>query len=102
MAATFRQVEDGWRAAGRAGRPRFVCQGSFALGPDATERGAANVRAYYAYWPARAEIIVQGLLTTPRTIRDYLAACEALGADEVSLNATVAELEQVERLRDAV
>ncbi|MDP8923703.1 MAG: LLM class flavin-dependent oxidoreductase, partial [Chloroflexota bacterium] len=58
-------------------------------------------RAYYAYWPARAEVIVQGLLTTPQAIRDYVAACAALGADEVSLNATVADLDQVERLRDA-
>ena len=102
MATTFRLVEEGWREAGRSGRPRFVCQGSFALGPDAAARGAANVRTYYAYWPARAEIIVQGLLTTSQAIRDYVAACEALGADEVSLNATVAELEQIERLRDAV
>lgn len=102
MTDTFRLVEAGWRAAGRAGRPRFVCQGSFALGPDAAERGAVNVRAYYDYWPPRAEVIVQGMLTTPQAIRDYLSACEAIGADEVSLNATIADLDQVERLRDAL
>ena len=35
-------------------------------------------------------------------IHDYIQACEALGADAVSLNATIADLGQVERLRDAV
>jgi alkanesulfonate monooxygenase SsuD/methylene tetrahydromethanopterin reductase-like flavin-dependent oxidoreductase (luciferase family) len=102
MAGTYRAVEEGWRAAGRAGRPRFVSQGSFALGPDAAERGAANVRAYYDYWPERAEVIVRGLLTTPDAIREYVRACEDIGADEVTLNATIAELDQVERLRDAI
>ena len=102
MADTYRLVEEGWRAAGRAGRPRFVSQGSFALGPDAAERGAAHVRAYYAYWPERAEVIVRGLLTTPAAIRDYVRACEEIGADEVSLNATIAELDQIDLLRDAI
>ena len=101
MADTYRLVEEGWRAAGRSGRPRLVAQGSFALGPDAAERGAANVRAYYAYWPERAEVIVRNLLTTPEAIRDYVRACEDIGADEVSLNATVADLDQIDRLRDA-
>ena len=102
MVETYRLVEDGWRAAGRSGRPRFVAQGSFALGPASAERGAANVRAYYAYWPERAEVIVRTLLTTPEAIRDYVRACEDIGADEVSLNATIAELDQIQLLREAI
>ena len=102
MVETYRLVEDGWRAAGRSGRPRFVAQGSFALGPASAERGAANVRAYYAYWPERAEVIVRTLLTTPEAIRDYVRACEDIGADEVSLNATIAELDQIRLLREAI
>ena len=102
MAACFRHVEEGWRAAGRTGRPRFVALNAFALGPDAEERGQASVRAYYAYWTERVDVIARGTLTTPAAIREFVGACEAIGVEEVLLNPTIADLDQVERLREVV
>jgi hypothetical protein len=102
MERCFRHVEDGWQSAGRAGRPRFVALNAFALGPDAAARGEVSVRAYYAYWRERVDFIAQSTLTTPAAIREFVAACEAIGVDEVLLNPTIAELDQIERLREIV
>ncbi len=49
-----------------------------------------------------AEQVVQSLLTTPEDIKEAIQAYEAIGADEVILWPTVAELDQVHRLADAV
>jgi alkanesulfonate monooxygenase SsuD/methylene tetrahydromethanopterin reductase-like flavin-dependent oxidoreductase (luciferase family) len=102
MAACYRHVEEGWRAVGRPGRPRFVGLSAFALGPDAAERGERSVRAYYAYWPERVDFIARSTLTTPSAVREFVGACEAIGVDEVLLNPTIAELDQIERLREIV
>ena len=102
MAACYKLVEDGWREAGRPGRPRFVGLGAFALGPDAEERGAVSVRHYYAYWTERVDSIARSTLTTPESIRDFVRACEDIGVDEVLLNPTIADLDQVARLREIV
>ncbi len=42
----YQTVEDAWKKAGRSERPRLVATGSFALGPNAAERGAAQARHY--------------------------------------------------------
>jgi alkanesulfonate monooxygenase SsuD/methylene tetrahydromethanopterin reductase-like flavin-dependent oxidoreductase (luciferase family) len=102
IAACYRHVLDGWKAAGRSGRPRLVALNAFALGPDAAERGELSVRAYYAYWPERVDFIAQSTLTTPEAIREFVRACEEIGVEEVLLNPTIAELDQVERLREIV
>ena len=98
----YRHVEEGWRAAGRSGRPRFVALNAFALGPDAETRGEQSVRAYYAYWTERVDFIARSTLTTPAAIREFVGACEAIGVEEVLLNPTIADLDQVERLREIV
>jgi alkanesulfonate monooxygenase SsuD/methylene tetrahydromethanopterin reductase-like flavin-dependent oxidoreductase (luciferase family) len=102
MATCYRHVEDGWRAAGRGGRPRFVALNAFALGPDAARRGEQSVRAYYGYWTERVDFIAQSTLTTPSAIREFVGACESIGVEEVLLNPTVADLDQIERLREIV
>lgn len=102
MAACFAHVEDGWREAGRSGRPRFLALNAFALGPDAEARGEESVRAYYAYWPERVDSIARSTLTTPAAIREFVSACEAIGVEEVLLNPTIADLDQIERLREIV
>ncbi|MGE3909674.1 MAG: LLM class flavin-dependent oxidoreductase [Chloroflexota bacterium] len=102
MAACYRLVEEGWREAGRTGRPRFLGLGAFALGPDAEERGAVSVRHYYAYWTERVDFIARSTLTTPQAIQDFVRACEDIGVDEVLLNPTLPELDQVARLREVV
>jgi alkanesulfonate monooxygenase SsuD/methylene tetrahydromethanopterin reductase-like flavin-dependent oxidoreductase (luciferase family) len=98
----FGHVMDGWQSAGRSGKPRFVALNAFALGPDAAARGEVSVRAYYEYWKERVDFIAQSTLTTPAAIREFVSACEAIGVDEVLLNPTIAELDQIDRLREVV
>lgn len=102
IAACYRHVLDGWNAAGRSGRPRLVALNAFALGPNAAERGERSVRTYYAYWSERVDFIAQSTLTTPEAIRAFVGACEEIGVEEVLLNPTIADLDQVERLREIV
>jgi alkanesulfonate monooxygenase SsuD/methylene tetrahydromethanopterin reductase-like flavin-dependent oxidoreductase (luciferase family) len=102
MATAFKIVEDGWRAAGRAGRPRFVGLNAYALGPDAEARSEATVRPYYSYWPERVDFIVNSTLTTPAAIREFVQACADIGVDEVLLNPTIADLDQIARLREVI
>jgi alkanesulfonate monooxygenase SsuD/methylene tetrahydromethanopterin reductase-like flavin-dependent oxidoreductase (luciferase family) len=102
IATCFRHVLDGWMAAGRSGRPRLVALNAFALGPDAAARGEQSVRAYYAYWPERVDFIAQSTLTTPESIRAFVRTCEEIGVEEVLMNPTIADLDQIDRLREVV
>jgi alkanesulfonate monooxygenase SsuD/methylene tetrahydromethanopterin reductase-like flavin-dependent oxidoreductase (luciferase family) len=102
IAACYRHVLDGWKAAGRSGRPRLIALNAFALGPDAAERGEQSVRAYYAYWPERVDFIAQSTLTTPEAIRTFVRACKEIGVEEILLNPTIADLDQIDRLRQVV
>src|SRR5260221_5456894 len=42
-------AEQAWKAAGRAGKPRFVAATYWGLGPNAAERVGAYIRSYYAF-----------------------------------------------------
>jgi alkanesulfonate monooxygenase SsuD/methylene tetrahydromethanopterin reductase-like flavin-dependent oxidoreductase (luciferase family) len=102
MAPAYKVVQDGWSSAGRSGRPRFVAVGYFALGPDTAERGAVNVRHYYATMGDYAEHALCSLCTTPEEIRAYVRACEEAGADEVGFMPTIPEMHQLSCLADVV
>ncbi|MER6842611.1 LLM class flavin-dependent oxidoreductase [Streptomyces platensis] len=98
----FRQVEDAWDRAGRTGRPRLLAQVNAALGPEPTlDRARAEVRAYYAPH-SFADHVVNGLLTTGAQIREAVATCREVGADEVMLYCWAPDPDQVERLAAAV
>ena len=89
-----------WRDLGRPGRPRLWGQGYFALG-DA-ERGNAYLRDYYAFTGPFAERIVAANLTSRRAIKDFVRGYEEEGCDELVLLPTVADVEELDRLAEAV
>lgn len=91
-----------WSDAGRPGRPRLVGTGYFALGPDAVEAGTAGLRSYYAFVGGFAARIAAGLLTSDEAIREFLKGYKLAGCDEVILFPAVAEIEQLDRLAEAV
>lgn len=98
----FRQVEDAWDRAGRTGRPRLLAQVNVALGPQPIlDRARAEVRAYYAPH-SFTDHVVNGLLTTGDRIREAVAVCREVGADEVMLYCWAPDPDQVERLAGAV
>lgn len=93
-------VRKAWAAHGRDGAPRIVAQANVALGADIDDARAA-IAAYYAFTD-RAQYMVDGLLTTPRQIRDVIRQFEDLGADEVMLYCHGRDPEQVPLLADLV
>jgi alkanesulfonate monooxygenase SsuD/methylene tetrahydromethanopterin reductase-like flavin-dependent oxidoreductase (luciferase family) len=96
-------VRAAWIDAGRPGQPLLWGQGYFALGSD-DERtaGAGYLRDYYAFTGPFAEKIVEGLLTTPQAIVQFIRGYAEAGCDELVLLPTVADLSQVERLADVL
>lgn len=99
----YQIVEDAWKAAGRSERPRLVATNSFALGPDAADRGAAQARHYNQFLGAEmAESAARGVLTSPEQVRSIIQAFSGIGADEMLFLPQVHDIEQVDRLADIV
>ncbi|MFI5800292.1 LLM class flavin-dependent oxidoreductase [Streptomyces sp. NPDC051677] len=102
MDGLFRDVETVWERYDRPGRPRLVAQVNVALGPPATvEEARRNLLDYYAF-TGRADYMVNGLLTTEREIRETVEAFTGIGADEVMLYCWSSDLDQVDRLAEAL
>ncbi|HZU18063.1 MAG TPA: LLM class flavin-dependent oxidoreductase [Candidatus Dormibacteraeota bacterium] len=91
-----------WSEAGRPGRPELWGLGYFALGPGAVERGRAQLLDYYGFSGGFATRIAAGLLASREEIGAFARAYAEAGCDELVLFPTVAELDQVHRLADAV
>ncbi len=102
MQQMFDGVHDAWSEAGRSGEPRMVAGRYYRLGPNSQEPGEAYIRDFLGFGGDRAEQLVQSILSTPQAIKEAMQAYEGIGADEVILWPTVAELDQVHRLADAV
>lgn len=102
MADLFRSVEAVWEKYDRPGSPRLVAQVNVALGPQSTvEQARRTIRSYYDF-TGRADHVANGLLTTPQEIRDAAAAFAGIGADEVILYCWSSDIDQVDRLADAL
>ncbi len=95
-------VAAAWQEAGRPGRPRLVGSAYYVLG-DAGARGDANMAAYYAFGGEPVVKHMQSMmLRTDDAVRERIAGLEAIGIDEFFLWPTVAELDQIARLREVV
>jgi alkanesulfonate monooxygenase SsuD/methylene tetrahydromethanopterin reductase-like flavin-dependent oxidoreductase (luciferase family) len=95
-----RTVNEQWEQAGRAGRPRLVCQINTAVGsPGTVERARRAVAAYYAFtgrpgWGAP--------LSDPARIAETVAAYREFGADELIFYCYGDDPRQVELLAGIV
>ncbi|GAA2858753.1 luciferase [Actinoplanes cyaneus] len=95
-----RTVNEQWEQAGRAGRPRLVCQINTAVGsPGTVERGRRAVADYYAFtgrpgWGAP--------LSDPALIAETVAAYHEFGADELIFYCYGDDPRQVELLAGIV
>ncbi len=98
----YEQAEQSWKAAGKTGKPRFVAGLYWGLGPDARERGGAYIRNYYAFAGPLAEQIASSFPATTEALKDAIQAYVDIGADELILWPTIADLDQVDRLVDVI
>ncbi len=101
FASAAARAEAAWNDLGRPGKPRLWGQGYFTLGGD-VERGNDYLRDYYAFTGPFAERIVAANLTSPRAVKDFVRGYEEAGCDELVLFSTTSEIEQLERLQEAL
>ncbi|AWS47092.1 LLM class flavin-dependent oxidoreductase [Streptosporangium sp. 'caverna'] len=99
-----RTIEESWRAAGRAGHPRLVAQVNAALGPEPILDEARNTLGdyYRSFMGDGAAKVVDEMLGTPEAIRQAVTAYGDAGADEVMLYCWSSDLDQVDRVADAI
>jgi alkanesulfonate monooxygenase SsuD/methylene tetrahydromethanopterin reductase-like flavin-dependent oxidoreductase (luciferase family) len=96
------KARSAWIDAGRSGMPQLWGQGYFALGDDALASGAAYLREYYAFTGHFAEKVVEGMLTTPQAVAQFVRGYAEAGCDELVLFPTAADLDQLGRLADVL
>lgn len=101
-AGAIQQFKAAWQQAGGDGAPRIVILSYFSLGEEHTEESLHNLRSYYGFLGEWAEAIAAGAVRTPAAVRERAAAFDELGVDELVFDPTVADLDQVDRLADAV
>jgi len=92
-----------WSEVGRSGSPALWAQGYFALGDAAlVERGCAYVQDYYSFTGPFAARIAEGMLATPQAVAQFVRGYAEAGCDELVLLPAVADLEQIDRLQEAL
>lgn len=103
QAAPFvERVRSAWKEAGREGEPRFVGLQYFSLGGDAEQASIDYLMNYYGFLGPYAERIARSAARDPQAIRDTTRRFADLGFGELSWKPTVASLDQLKRLADAV
>jgi alkanesulfonate monooxygenase SsuD/methylene tetrahydromethanopterin reductase-like flavin-dependent oxidoreductase (luciferase family) len=95
-------VDAAWAAAGRSGAPRKVSQGYFSLGPSARPTADAYLLDYYAWLGPVADYIAADALTDPSALRTYVDGHAEAGCDELILFPCSTEIEEIDRLREAL
>jgi len=96
--AFVERVRSAWTNAGREGTPRIMALAYFALGD--TEKDPRDYLLDY-YQPMGAEVagmVAGNLLRTPEAIKSAIATLADLGVDELILDPTVSDPDQVDRL----
>ena len=91
-----------WEEAGGTGRPRIVALSYFSLGEEHTAESLHNLRTYYGFLGDWAEQVAGGAPRTPEAVRQQAAAFEEVGVDELIFDPSVADLDQVDLLADAI
>jgi alkanesulfonate monooxygenase SsuD/methylene tetrahydromethanopterin reductase-like flavin-dependent oxidoreductase (luciferase family) len=102
MAPILEKVRKAWSEADREGEPRLVALSYFALGPNAEQGATRYLKDYYGFLGEWADGIAQAAPKTPEALKVIAASFEDIGVDEVILDPTMAELDQVDRLADAM
>jgi alkanesulfonate monooxygenase SsuD/methylene tetrahydromethanopterin reductase-like flavin-dependent oxidoreductase (luciferase family) len=94
---------ESWRDHGREGRPRFVMNVYYALGPEADAMVEAHLRAAYAGAPEYdLRALANAIPRTDKDVQAMIGRLEGLGVDELILHPISAELDQFDRIADLV
>ncbi len=95
------KLNNAWSEAGRDGTPRTMALFYFALGDDAEQVASEALGDYYSFLGDYAKRIAESAAKDAATVKQYLAAFEQAGADEVVCFPASTDLDQVDRLAEA-
>jgi alkanesulfonate monooxygenase SsuD/methylene tetrahydromethanopterin reductase-like flavin-dependent oxidoreductase (luciferase family) len=96
------KVRASWTDAGRDGEPRLVALSYFALGPTASEGATRYLKDYYGFLGEWADRIAESAPTSADALKDIAAKFGDVGFDELIVDPTISDLDQVDRLADAL
>jgi alkanesulfonate monooxygenase SsuD/methylene tetrahydromethanopterin reductase-like flavin-dependent oxidoreductase (luciferase family) len=97
------RVRAGWKDEGRSGAPRLQASVNFAMGTeDVVSSGRDQLARYYGFKSDYAALNVADMIHTADDARATVRAYRELGFDRLLFHPTVAALDQVDRLADAV
>lgn len=96
------RVRSAWSEAGRTGEPRLAALTYFSLGDDAEEDSRRYLLDYYRFIGDFATRIAESAHRSVSAVRDVAKAFEDAGFSEMYFDPTVARVDQVDRLADAV
>ncbi len=99
-AANYAHVLESWNANKRHNKPQFVCCVYYALGEDSAERGAGNLRHYYAIAGPYAEHVVKAMLPNKNQILEAVKSFASIGADELIMWPSINEISQLDALAE--
>lgn len=94
------KIKQAWRDAGREGEPRIASLVYFGLGDEAESRAA--LQRYYGFTGEYASIIADSAIRSPEAARDTVERFDEIGVTELMFIPTVASVDEVDRLADAV
>lgn len=97
------RVRAAWAESGRAGRPWLQASVNFAFGnADTIGAGRAHLTSYYGFQPEFAALNATDMLTSPHEAVQTVRAYRDLGFDGLAFYPCVADVDQLDRLADAV
>ncbi len=94
------RIRQTWQDAGRDGEPRIAALVYYGLGDRAESQ--ASLRHYYAFLGEWAEQVAQSAVGTPEQATAMVRRFADAGFTELVFDPTVAALDEVDRLADAV
>jgi alkanesulfonate monooxygenase SsuD/methylene tetrahydromethanopterin reductase-like flavin-dependent oxidoreductase (luciferase family) len=102
VASARERAEAAWREAGREGKPRILALAYFSLG-DTEEVSRRNLLHYYEVAGSEmAEMVASSAPRSAEAIQGAVKAYEEAGADELILDPSVPDPDQVDLLAEVV
>jgi alkanesulfonate monooxygenase SsuD/methylene tetrahydromethanopterin reductase-like flavin-dependent oxidoreductase (luciferase family) len=97
------KLDAAWAEAGREGQPRRMALAYFSLGEDGEANADAYLKDYYAWLGEEtAGYIAASAAKDAETVKQYLAAFEEAGCEELILFPASSDPAQVDLLADAI
>jgi alkanesulfonate monooxygenase SsuD/methylene tetrahydromethanopterin reductase-like flavin-dependent oxidoreductase (luciferase family) len=96
------KLNEAWGAAGRSGKPRAAALSYYSLGADAERNADTYLKDYYAFLGEDVAGMIAGSAAKDAdTVKQYAAAFEQAGADELIFFPSSSDPEQVNLLVEA-